>query len=103
MKKTKKFYVFVNTIEGNKKYPVRYWIDNTGVKHYQWKLLKGSDLTENQIYDLYKFLVPCCSRQIQYAVSNALYDTGKLTVALRDEITVGILKYLKEINLVLPE
>lgn len=35
--------------------------------------------------------------QMQYAISNALYDAGKLTTTLRDELTIGILKYLKEI------
>lgn len=50
-----KFYSFVNSIDAKKEYPVRYWIDNAGNKHYEWKLLKGEDLTENQIFELFKF------------------------------------------------
>jgi len=53
--KSKEFYSFVNSLDANKEYPVRYWIDSHGEKHYEWKLLKGGDLTENQIFELYQF------------------------------------------------
>ena len=53
--KTTEFYLFVSEIDPKRKYPVRYWIDNDGNKHYEWKLLKGEDLTENQIFELFMF------------------------------------------------
>lgn len=44
----------VSQIEPQKIYPVTYTVNQKGEKEYGSKLLKGEDLTENQIYELWQ-------------------------------------------------